>query len=346
MSLEAIYADLYGVAKHRGPLDEDAVRRATAVLALPRYARAANPAALLVEDLKRVIAAIPDAVATSDEDEDAHDEAAAEQRSSVAYMGKLARRYFSLEAVGDTITDRRIIEATRPPGSTVTWRNRGVVYRVIAGLLELQVEVAEATAVTHVASELSYRVDSVRLTRETEGLSWYPRTDTLEYDICLLASGPHLLVLPFPPQQTKLVVVASERPSGYPQPQLVRIADDGDRAAAVVFGAQQPPGERVRIQVEHRRRSFRPLAQWRSECISYQVSHPVGELVLQLRIYGDTTTDATWGVTARGPVASDAKTLAQPVSGIWGCTNPEIGKTYTLFGVREADSNDGMPPEE
>lgn len=139
MALEDIYDDLYAVAKHRGPLDEEAVRRATAVLAMPRYAQAPNPAALLVEDLKRVIDTIPDAASATDED----DEAEAKRESSVARMGMLARRYFSLEDAGKPLTDRRVLPGEKPPGGGVgAWRNQGVIYRVIAGLLELQLEVA------------------------------------------------------------------------------------------------------------------------------------------------------------------------------------------------------------
>lgn len=344
MALEDIYADLYAVAKHRGPLDEEAVRRATAVLALPRYARASNPAALLVEDLKRVIDTIPDAAVPTDEDDDAE----AKRESAVARMGTLARRYFSLEDSGETLTHRRQLRGeSKPSGSTAMWRNQGVVYRVIAGLLELQVEVAAAAEeITETDSRLGYRIDSARLLRDIRPHSrLYPTRDTLEFDICLLADGPHLLMLPFPLRHTELVVVATERPSGHPQPQLVSVAAAAASAAAVVFGAQQQPGERVRIQVERR-----PRLIWRQpprllERVSYHVDMPIGELVLQVRPNA-LRTKFSWSVSARGPVASDEKVVAHPFSNIWGCSNPEIGKTYTLHGARVANPEADRTPEE
>lgn len=338
MSLENAFTDLLDVAKHRGTLDADAARKATTVLAWPRYASSPNPAALLVEDLKHVIDGIADGPA---DDDDAGDDDSAEDQAPDKSLHAYARRYFSLEAAGDTLTDRRRL-AGDPGGGGRRWMSAGVIYRVLAGLLELQVDEAPAKlralqnqAPSEVLSGAGYRIDRVRVLRTVHERPMSTR-DQLEYELSLLADGPHLLVLPYPFQYTTLVAAASTHPSGPPNPQLVKLTGDSGPVAAVAFGARQEAGERVQIQVEH----APPSRGWRSPETglypyrsSFCVDTPVGNLTLQLHAVAVLQPKYRWEVTKHGPMTSDPATIAKPPTSIWSRDNPEVGNVYTLTTV-------------
>jgi hypothetical protein len=336
MSLEDAFADLLEVAKHRGELDREAVRKATTVLAWPRYAGSLDPAGLLVEDLKRVIDGVADGPGDDDEaGDDGNDQVA--DKSLHAY----ARRYFSQEAPGTNFTHRRML-AGNPGGGARRWMSAGVIYRVLAGLLELQVDEAPAKlralrdqAPSEVLSGPGYRIDRVRVLRTVHEQPMSAR-DQLEYELSLLADGPHLLVLPYPFQYMTLVAAASTHPSGPPKPQLVKLAGDREPIAAVAFGAHQEAGERVQIQVEH----APPSRWWRSPETglypyrsSFRVDTPVGNLTLQLHSDAVLQPKYEWEVTRHGPMTSDQATVAKPATSIWSRDNPEVGNVYTLTTV-------------
>jgi hypothetical protein len=333
MSLEDIYTDLYAIAGHRGPLDEDAVRGATTILARPRYAESPTPAAQLVEDLEGVIESIPNDVAGDDEEEQ---KGSALPAYASRYFRSHARRYFSLDGAGETLTRRRAFGRKNVNGTVLTWTNRGVIYRVAAGLLELWARTDGPNATGNETSYgLCYRIDSVKAIRYIERVWDRPTRDVLEYDIRLLTAGPHILVLPFPAVSTILSVVSTERAAGNPKPQLIAVAGQNKSFAAVVFGAQQQPGERVRIQVDHVPQGFR--FRGNHAWSHYLVDQPVGALVLEVcpRRPSD---DYKWQVSAYGPVNSEAKAIAKPSDGIWSCENPEAGWRYRLDGTPQNKS--------
>lgn len=329
MSLEDAFDDLLEVAKHRGELDVEAVRKATTVLAWPRYAESADPAALLVQDLKRVIAGIATQPVDDEEPDDADDDV--EPQAADKSLHAYARRYFSQEVPGSPFTYRQKLAGD--PGGGRKWMSFGVIYRVLAGLLALQIEAAAVTAaISETSAGRGYRIDSVRVLRDVKRSSrLYPIREVAEYELCVLAGGPHLLMLPFPLEYTKLVTVAADRPGGHPQPQLVALNDDG-RRAAVVFGAQQDPGERVRIQAEHRPRKSRRSGVLDS--VSYPVTQLIGELVLEVQP-NTVMKGYRWTVTTQGPMASDHEEIAWPKSRAWSCCNPDVGMTYRLCGYED-----------
>jgi hypothetical protein len=318
MSLEDAFADLLAVAKHRGELDREAVRKATTVLTWPRYADSPDPGGLLVEDLKRVIESITDGPADRATDEaDGEVEPQGPDKSLRAY----ARRYFSQEAPGKTLTDRRRL-AGDPGGGGRRWMSAGVIYRVLAGLLEVQASASPQGA--------GYHVVSVAATRHVNEDSWpFPTRDVVEYDIHLLSDGPHLLMLPYPRRHTKLSTVASEHPSGSPQPQLIAVDDDAGSVAAVVFGAHQPPGERIRIEVA--RQPFRFMEEQFPYAMGFAVNQPVDHLELGVR--SSKRLPEEWIVSVTGKVTDDYQVLARVQAATWRCDKPEVGKTYEMGAV-------------
>jgi hypothetical protein len=330
MSLEDIYADLYAIAGHRGPLDEDAVRSATTILARSRYTDSPTPAAQLVKDLENVIESIPNDVAGDDEEDQ---KGSAPPAYASRYFRSHARRYFSLDGSGEVLSRRRAFGRKNVNGTVLTWTNRGVIYRVAAGLLELWAKIDGSDAAGSKASYgLSYRIDSVKAIRYLERAWDYPTRDVLEYDLCILASGPHLLVLPLPALFTTLSVVSTERAAGNPKPQLIAVAGEDQSLAAVVFGAQQRPGERVRIQVEHMPRGIQFRRRRNHAWSRYPVDQPVGTLVLEVNPRGPSG-DYKWQVSAHGPITSEAKIIEDPSNRIWSCENPDVGSRYQLYGT-------------
>jgi hypothetical protein len=317
MSLEAIYSDLEAIAKKRGPLNEDAVRTATAILAQPRYAESPSPGALLIKDLERVIEAIPNYPAPE---------------TSPPWASQnfrdYARRYFSLDASGQTFTHRRTFGRKETGGSVGAWMSRGVLYRVAAGLLELWADASNPDAADGGEMMPGYRIDSVQATRRVEPDPLRPTRNVLKFDLRLTAPGPHLLVLPFMTKSTTLIEVSTERADGTPKSQLMPVESDGGWTfAAVAFGAQQPPGERVQIMVENR-----PLREIGPHVWSaYRPNQSIGSLILEVIPYS--TRDYKWEVLKTDPGESDYMTINTPSSGIWRCENPDEGVKYELHGT-------------
>ena len=321
MSLQDIYSDLERIAKHLGPLDKDAVRGATSILARPRYTASLDPAALLVDDLKSVIEAIPNYPVPK---------TSADVEWSSYKFKNYARRYFSLDAAGQMFTHRRNFGRNDPGGSVGAWMNRGVLYRVAAGLLELWAPDTDPHGTG------GYQTDRVRATRSLSPGPLFSKFEVLEYDLRLNVSGPHLLPLPLPTRFTSLETVAPEREDGTPKAQLVAIGGTRlagftyGRRAAVVFGSQQPPGERVTIKVVGV--TFvddDPAGSARS---AYQVDQPVSKLELEVNL--QSPNHYKWQVfkTARGE--PDEVPIDTPVAGSWHCDSPEVGYTYLLRGTR------------
>ena len=330
MSVEDIYGDLEKIAKHVGSLDKDAVRDATSILARPRYTASVDPPGLLVDDLKSVIEAIPNypVPATS----------ANVEWSSYKFQN-YARRYFSLDAAGQMFTNRRNFGRKDPGGSVGAWMNRGVLYRVAAGLLALWAPDNDPR------SNIGYRIDRVRATRDLyPGLLFDSKSDSLRYDLRLVVSGPHLLPLPLPARFTSLSTVVTECDDGTPKAQLValggkRLAGLGGskRVAAVVFGSQQPSGERVAITVE--RHTFedgspthpggRPTGSARS---MYRVDQPVSRLELAVDL--QSSKDYKWQVFKTAHDELSGPPIDIPAVGSWYCDSPEVGYTYLLLGSR------------
>src|ERR1035441_3868165 len=210
-TFEAIYSDLYGIARHIGPLDEDAVKGAGVILSFERYRRASEPARLLAADLIGIIEGLPD-------DAGGEDRVEGDARASETPVGiglrTSARRYFSREGTGQTLTNRRKLGGEKLSGSTAKWMNYGTLYRVAAGLYELQVlSQREAQGPT-------YRITSEHLARYVRH-ELLPVRDILTYDLCELTDGSHSLRVPFSFQDPKPVLVPLnlpvENPKPYPQ---------------------------------------------------------------------------------------------------------------------------------
>jgi hypothetical protein len=216
----------------------------------------------------------------------------------------------------------------------LSWHGRTAASsnRVAAGLLELWAETDSPDAAdSEAASGLSFRIDSVRATRHIKRSWSFPTRDVLEYDLRLLAPGPHLLVLPFPRRFTTLLVVSTERAAGNPKPQLVAVAGENETLAAVVFGSQQQPGERIHIQVEHRPRRIKRTGNpvWSR----YLVDRPVEELVLAVDL-NEGIDVYKWQVTSWGPITSNAKIIDAPRHRTWRCEKPDVGSMYQLYGTK------------
>ena len=319
MFLEEFYADLEAIAKHRGPLDVDAVRRSTTILARPRYANAANPAQLLVNDLELVIAAIPNYPLPAK---------AADVPWASQKFGDYARRYFSIDGAGQTFTHRRTFGRKDPGGTAGPWMTRGVLYRVAAGLLELWTD-GGWPAVDFSATAASCYIDSVHVSRHVEASDAARAREIAEYTLRVTTSGPHLLILPFPARSTSLIELAAEQPCEIPKPGIVEVDAVLASRAGVAFGTCSP-GERVHLKAQHRSREDLARA-------GYKVDQAVGTLSLVVRL-PDNDIGHTWEVQRTSADQQARDTIAEPSEGFWTCCNPQPGYyklTGTSVGKRE-----------
>ena len=313
MFLEELYADLEAIAKHRGPLDVDAVRRSTTILARPRYAEAANPAGLLVSDLELVIAAIPNYPLPAK---------AADVPWASQKFRDHARRYFSIDGAGQTFTHRRTFGRKDPGGAAAPWMTRGVLYRVAAGLLELWADEGRA-AVELSATAASCRIDSVGVLRHFAASGVARARDTANYTLRVVTSGPHLLILPFPARSTSLIELVAEQPCEIPKPDVVAVDAVLASCAAVAFGTCSP-GERVHIRAQHRSRE--DLARQ-----GYRVNQAVGTLSLAVHLPNNEN-GHTWEVQRTSVDQQARETIAEPSEGYWTCSDPQPGY-YKLAGT-------------
>jgi hypothetical protein len=333
MSVEEIYDELYAIAGHVGPLDEDAVQSATRILALPRYAASPPRAALLVDDLKHVISEIP---------ADTWPEKPEGDPWASRYFRSYARRFFSLDASGEMLSHRRSFGRKDPGGTAGTWMNRGVVYRVAAGLLELWSETGNLQEWQDEARiEQGYRINAIRATRHLEKSKSFPSRDVFEYKLHLLTTGPHLLMLPFPYRYTALALSHNTMHlTGQPQPQLISVERDSQQVAAAIFGLDAQPEQRVSLQVEHRPRITGRCPDLTS--CGYEVNQPVGSLTLAVASWEIHKEEREWrllAIDSKDP--RDATTLDEPSAPYVSISQPEVGTWYQLdgFRIRSADSS-------
>ncbi len=322
MTIEELHDDLYAIAKHVGPLDAEAVRAATSILALPRYAGQPN---LLVEDLERVIETIsPDTLP---------DEPAGVESAS-RYLQRYARRYFSLEAAGQTLEHRRSFGKRGKQGTLLTWMNRGVGYRVAAGLLELWAETdAESPPPITTGRSGGYRLDTVDLTRHvTNGSLFQPMSETLTSHLTLFASGPHVLLLPFERRGTRLGEVAPQQPGTYPPPQLISINLPARRPlAGVVLSGEV--GEQLRVSATYAPRKRQSISSLMN--VTYRVDQPMGTLWLGVE-YDDRMHE--WHVAENGVREWRVGQMRRKAS--WSQREPDVGKTYRLSGDRTREDRE------
>lgn len=330
MFLDDLYGELYAIAKHQGPLDEEAV--AGAALLLGQYDGEPNPRALLVADIERVIESIP--LDTGDEEErgDGPPPAYASR-----YFQSHARRYFSLDGAGQAISHRRAFGRKNVNGTVVTWTNRAVIYRVAAGLLALWIEKEyDGDDVSGLASEEAkprgYHISSVRATKYIDRYWWLrPSREVLRYDLRLNSLGPHILELPSS-IGTTLPPVASTEPGRHSAAELVT----GHRGlVGVVFGGLLSPGEGMRLRVDRRSHRFR-LTPHRPE-VKYRVNEPVDTLTLAVETH---RSGVKWEVVEEQYVNSDgtlqpaSEVIDEPDGSTWVCGKPKIHATYTLRALR------------
>ena len=266
VSLELLYSDLQRVAQHRGSLDAEAVRSASTLLALPRYADYDRPAELLAQDIEDVVRAIGD------------DE-----------VRRGAELFFSLdpERQGETFTHR--LGALQPRhGTADKWATRAILHRVLVGLLELPLrpDGREGDGPRLVG----YSVDRLHLIRTWRPSSPMRPVDQLDFELSLLSRGPHCLALP---RRTSRLKLSSIRSLGSDQEPAVEWAHLSSgrwpsRDRALVFGRNQSAGDRLALSVEHKivvpSRLFGnyPRPSPNPPSLSYQVTQPIGEFVLQV----------------------------------------------------------------
>ena len=334
MFLDEIYSELYAIAGHVGPLGEESVRGAALLLAQPRYATSETPAALLVDDLERVIRSIPVDEKTDDEEERRGN---APPAYASRYFQAHARRYFSLDGAGEGFSHRRAFGRAHVNGSVVAWTNRGVVYRVAAGLLDLWIEEAEDPALTLGASEpaQSYAIDSVRAAMH---IGRHPRLsparEVLSYNLRVLTQGLQTLELPFVRGSTDLIAASTE-PGSRVDAQMAVGSRNG--VVAVLFGRGLGPCEPVRIRVGHKARR-NPLRPVRIE-VEYLVAQPTGRLTLEVEM-PTAKSQFAWQVTVETAkvvdteLCFDTAIIDEPASGGWSCEDPKVNATYKLRGVR------------
>ncbi len=311
MSLEDLHKDLEAIAKHVGPLDEDAVTRATTILARARYTASPNPAALLVDDLKRVIEAIPNYPVP---------ETSTDVEWSSYKFRSYARRYFSLDAIGEGFTHRRTFGRKDPGGSVGAWMTRGILYRVAAGLIDIW-------ASSDSERGLSYCIDFLHALRyfKPNGLA----RDILEYELTTFTSGAHIVVLPLPAKSTTLMEFDAEHAGSDPKPQVVGVDGTAASNSAVVFSVKQE-GVHVRIKVQHTSPGSYP----QTDCV---VERQTKKLVLEVDLPVESANAYSWDVSRSSRCLPGVETLAEPSEGKWSCEDPEPG-SYALVGTRLSQS--------
>jgi hypothetical protein len=338
MSLEEIYADLDKIAKHQGKLDEDAVLGAAAILARPRYAASSNPAALLVEDLERVIEAVPNYP---------DPQGKPKEEWSSYNLRSYARQYFSLDNPGATLSYRRMFGRKGDSGGSLgTWMSRGVLFRVAAGLLEL--EINDLTSTPEATQSQDYRIESVRAIREIGKSRFASVRDTLVYDLSVSTPGRHMLSLPFslPYEQHLSAFTYDGLDKHYSvKSQLVSV-DRGRNFDTVIFEIpQQYVDESVRITVVSKPRietlRTRLLAKhdhrWRllSEHMAakYLVAQPMNTLILEVEVYPKKLADQFDWIATSGIDSPDEAEHAGVVDNTLRLDHPDIGRTYCLSGT-------------
>lgn len=333
VSLEAIYDDLGRISRQQGELSEATVAVATTLLARPRYAASPNPAGLLVEDLERVIEAIPNEPGPGSKS--LADWSALNFRS-------YARRYFSLDEPGATLTHRRRFGRTSEPGGSETaWMTRAVLLRVASALLVLEAE--EAAPNPSAGRPRDYRIESVRaFTRFYRDIPlpearWrlfpdrryllFPFHARIEYTI-RLSNGERegSFDLPFPRRHTRLEGLSGQQMIGE------RSAERGPNVPIVGFRgrpaseSQRQSGGVVQFAVHYRPFFAKPPRT--GIAVEYRVEQPVDELTLQVKV-DFAPFEYEW--TVWGPDVGTNGIL--PVDGpLWHTTTPKVGHTYSLFG--------------
>lgn len=324
MDVETLYDELYAIAGHQGPLDERAVQKAPSILALPRYA---GRPALLVDDLENVTATVAF---------DTKPGRAAEPESASRYFQRYARRYFSIEASGQGIDHRRTFGDKNKKGTVLSWMNRGVIYRVAAGLLALWAETdslpAQAPATS--SGDQGFEIETLWVRRYIdEGAMRSVAHDSLEFNLRLNSTGPHILALPWPRRHMKFEYTA-DAPPRPPAPVLVDFKDA--IGSALVFGHGQPAGTKIRIffaLTNSEGRWARPIAM-------YPVIRSVQTIGFEVSARDERKTDYRWEVLTKGPLVGDETQLEWSADNPWTCNNPTVGLRYALVG-REAREPDG-----
>jgi hypothetical protein len=327
MGVERLYDELYAIAKHVGSLDETAVSGADWILSQSRYATAPNPSGLLVEDLKRVIADIPT---------DTHPE---KKEPDPAWNGRYfqlyAKRYFLLEAAGEQIEHRRSFGRKGRPSAV--WMNRGVVYRVAAGLLMLWSDFENASG-AGLLGDQGYEIEEVRMARQINPVMV---REHLKYEIAVLRPDPQVLMLPFPAGKLTSVSYFTDAEILHPPPQRVTVRMHQKPWTAVVFGMHDP-GAHLRIIADRiSRRSGSPEA-------FFPVDQPIGNLGLRVEDNVGPSNEYRWearSVDALGHVT----VLERDAGNEWFIENPSAKMGYELRGfpprLEDGADEKGRPGE-
>jgi hypothetical protein len=292
VDVEEIYADLDRIARGLGELDEAAVSDATAILSLPRYQAVSNPAGLLVEDLQCVIEATPNYPPQQG--------ATAEEHGS-HNLRNYARRYFSLDEPGTNFTHRRAFgRKTELGGSLGTWMNRGVLWRMAAGLLAIQFEQLQAEADLEPPS---YKVQALTIERDIRTIAVEPNPvfqllrrsrrfhalyerfricsipykESLTYEVQILEERPHILPLPLPPRHLKLWPTDNRRDC-----LTSRATPNGHRVPRLAFGEQLRAGVSASFTVVHSPWVARGCSSFLR--LDYIVDQPIETLTLEFEV--------------------------------------------------------------
>jgi hypothetical protein len=338
MSLEEIYEDLDAIARHIGELDENAVRDASAILARPRYAESEEPVARLVADLWQIVEAIPNYPVP--------DGRTPSKEWSVYNFGTYARRYFSLEEAGTNLTHRRTFGGKLNAGGPfLTWIGRAVLFRVAAGLIELELDTVGGGL--HNQKNEAYEIETVRVVSsfrhgvtDTRRMAWLPfdwfrcrpYVHTIDYAIRILEKCEwHTLDLPFPARGTKVMGSSGRTNIGW------NVTGD-QKVPCVTFcpveGLSQV-GDLIHIKIV-----YRPLVVRASLTIAagFRVRQSVGELILEIE-----PTGSRWSAQQDKRIAEGEWTVAGPDVGgagkrilgvddpTWRCVHPKRG-VYILYG--------------
>jgi hypothetical protein len=277
----ALYNDLYRIARHVGVLDAAAVADARALLLLPRYSGASDPAEALAHDLREAIRSIP-------ADEQLGSASPTDDDGEAGQFRQAAELYFSVQHAGESLVARRKLMHQKH-GTADKWMNRAVISRVLLHLLELDHVASKPAADAFCIDELRVVAASTRVRVRA--------TVTLDYSITLLQAGIHCLALPLPHSSTKLLHPWSDIGA-----RLLTWESDFDTGPPVVmFGLGEKAGTQLHFSARHidKARAYSMLD------TAYFVDRPLGRLVLQVGDRHTWTYDApTVGETYYAPQPS------------------------------------------
>lgn len=321
-TIERVRRDLEAISEHVGTLEE-AAANAYEILRLPRYTAANDAATALAADIRWLVEEhdwpewVPDNF---------------RRVASVLYL---------IDHAGTNISYRKQ-KVLKLGGTGFTWIRAMTDQLMAEALLEKSLGRTDTPAAQlqderSPSEALAFRVRAVTVTRDCDyARSRRPLKDVLEYDIDLLAPGPHLLVVPRPFRSSRLSAVQTERSVAEPAPQAVEVRVAGDRLIGIVFGSGQQAGEGVRLWVEHRPR--RPLlrkGRALDPCqLVFKTFQAADELVLEVRSPPRVArgSERVWSVLIGEPFESQHTVVRRGVGKRWKTDDVDPGETYTLYG--------------